>query len=327
MTMLTITRRELMRYAATSGMLAAVGSHAIGQTDRPVRLVLPVAAGSGVDALTRAIGPALSRSLRHPVVIENLPGAGGIIGTLTLTKSMPDGYTLGIVSNNHVVFPSVLKSVPFDPLGDITPVSIIGTAPMVLAVNSKLPASDSKQLIALMKAKPGSINYASGGNGTLPHLAAAMFVDEAGVKAHHIPYKGVSPMVTDLIGGQVDFGVLSLGAIHAQLKSGALRAIGVASMERSPAAPDIPTFKEQGLANFVVDAWFAVIGPKGIPHADVARIHSALTETFASPDVIASMAKQGITVALSTPDHAKAYFRSELAKYETLVKKAGVEPQ
>lgn len=322
-----ITRRQLMRHAAASGVLVTMGPQAIGQTDRPVRLVLPVAAGSGVDALTRSIGPALSKSLGHPIVIENLPGAGGIIGTLALTKSTPDGHTLSIVSNNHVVFPSVLKSVPFDPLGDITPISIIGTAPMVLVVNSKLPAIDSKQLIALMQAKPGSINYASGGNGTLPHLAAAMFVDEAGVKASHIPYKGVSPMVTDLIGGQVDFGILSLGAIHAQLKSGALRAIGVASAERSAAAPQIPTFKEQGLANFVIDAWFAVIGPKGIPPAEVAHIHSALTETFRSADVIASMAKQGITVALSTPDQAKAYFRSELAKYATLVKKAGVEPQ
>jgi tripartite-type tricarboxylate transporter receptor subunit TctC len=327
MTLSFLTRRCLVRALGAAGVLAATGSGAIGQTDRPLRFILPVAAGSGVDALTRAASQALSRSLGHPVVIENQPGAGGVIGTQALIRSAPDGYTLSMVSSNHVVYPSVLKSVPFDPLGDITAISVIGSAPMVLAVNAKVPAANARELIALMKAKPDMINYASSGNGTLPHLAAAMFVDEAGVKARHIPYKGVGPMLTDLISGQVDFCVVALGAIQPHLKSGALRAIGTASLQRSPAAPDIPTFREQGLANYVVDAWFAVIGPKGMPQVEVTRIHSALVSAFAAPEVKDAMAKQGNTIALTTPEQAQAYFRSELAKYAALVKKAGVEPQ
>jgi tripartite-type tricarboxylate transporter receptor subunit TctC len=327
MTVSFLTRRHLVRALGAAGVLAATGSAAVGQTDRPVRFILPVAAGSGVDALTRAASQALARSLGHPVVIENQPGAGGIIGTQALVKSAPDGYTLSVVSSNHVVYPSVLKSIPFDPLGDVTPITVIGSAPMVLAVNAKVPATNARELIALMKSKPDMINYASSGNGTLPHLAAAMFVDEAGVKARHIPYKGVGPMLTDLIGGQVDFCVVALGAIHPHLKSGALRAIGTASVQRSAGAPDIPTFREQGLPNYVVDAWFAVIGPKGMPPAEVMRIHSALVNAFAAPEVKDAMAKQGNTIALTTPAQAQAYFRSELAKYAALVRKAGVEPQ
>lgn len=321
------TRRCIVQALGAAGVLAATGSPALGQTDRPVRFILPVAAGSGVDALTRAASQALSRSLGRPVVIENQSGAGGIIGTQALIKSPPDGYTLSVVSSNHVVYPSVLKSTPFDPVADVTPISVIGSAPMILVVNPKIPAANAQELIALMKAKPDVINYASSGSGTLPHLAAAMFVDEAGVKARHIPYKGAGPMLTDLIGGQVDFGVLALGALRQHLKSGALRAIGTASLQRSAAAPDIPTFREQSLPNYVVDAWFAVIGPKGMPQAEVMRIHSALVSTFAAADVKEAMALQGNTISLSTPEQAQAYFRSELAKYAVLAKKAGVEPQ
>ncbi|MGE4242107.1 Bug family tripartite tricarboxylate transporter substrate binding protein [Ramlibacter sp.] len=327
MTASLLTRRRFVRAFGAAGLFVATAAEVTAQPSRPVRIILPVAAGSGVDTLTRAASQALSRSLGHPVVIENQPGAGGIIGTQALVKSAPDGYTLSIVSSNHVVYPSVLKAVPFDAVGDVTPIAVIGSAPMILVANPKIPATNARELIALMKAKPDAFNYASSGSGTLPHLAAAMFVDEAGVKARHIPYKGAGPMLTDLIGGQVDFGVLALGAIHPHLKSGALRAIGTASAQRSAAAPEIPTFREQGLANYVVDAWFAVIGPKGMSQADVMRIHSALVSTFAAPEVKEAMDKQGNMVALTTPEQAHAYFRSELAKYAALVKKAGVEPQ
>jgi tripartite-type tricarboxylate transporter receptor subunit TctC len=322
----TVTRRQAVGFIGAAGTLSLL-TPSFGQMNRPLRLILPVAAGSGVDALARALGPSLSTSLGQPVVIDNQPGAGGLIGTGSMIKSAPDGNTLSIVSNNHVVYPSVLKSVPFDPINDITPIAVIGFAPMVLVVNPKLPVKDAKQMIALMKSKADSINYASGGNGTLPHLAAAMFVDEANVKAHHIPYKGAGPMLTDLVGGQVDFGMLALGAVQPHLKSGALRAIGVASKERSSAAPEIPTFVEQGLTNFVVEAWFAFIGPKGIPSSEVARIHTALMQSFAANDVKAAMSMQGNTIALTSPEQAQSFFRSELTKYASLVKKAGIEPQ
>jgi tripartite-type tricarboxylate transporter receptor subunit TctC len=216
-------------------LVAGASSHA--QSDKITKLILPVAAGSGVDTIVRASSKALGAALGAAVVIDNQPGAGGIVGTAAMVKSPPDGSTLSVVSNNHVIFPSVYKSLPFDPISDITPIAVMGTSPMVLVVNPKVPAKDAKELVALLKANPDSLNYASSGNGTILHLAAEMFLDEAGVKARHIPYKGVGPMITDLLGGQVDFGVLALPSIQAHLKSGALRAIGTSSKARLGAAP------------------------------------------------------------------------------------------
>ncbi|HSV18155.1 MAG TPA: tripartite tricarboxylate transporter substrate binding protein [Casimicrobiaceae bacterium] len=296
--------------------------------ERAIRFILPVATGSGVDTITRAAAPALQKALGHPVVIENQPGAGGIVGTAAMVKSAPDGFTLSIVSNNHVIYPSVYKSVPFDPVGDITPIAVIGSTPIVLVVNPKnVPATNLAELVKLMKAKPGQYNYASSGNGTILHLTMQMFLTEAGVTAKHIPYKGVGPMVTDLIGGQVDMGTLSLPSIQQHLKTGALRAIGVGAAKRVAAAPDIPTMVEQGLPNYIVEGWFAVIGPAKLPAADVKRIHDAFAAAFASPEVVDAMARQGNTINVSTPEHAAQFFRSELVKYAELVKQAGVEPQ
>ncbi|CAN7301289.1 tripartite tricarboxylate transporter substrate binding protein [Polaromonas sp. LjRoot131] len=297
-------------------------------TERAVRFILPVGAGSGVDTIVRAAGAALGKTLGHPVVIENQPGAGGIVGTSALVKSAPDGMTLSVVSNNHVIYPSVYKSLPFDPINDITPITVIGSTPMVLVVNpNKLPATNVKELVALLKAKPDAYNYASSGNGTILHLAAQMFLDEAQVKAKHIPYKGVGPMVADMIGGQVDLGVLALPAVQAHLKSGALRAIGVGGSARSPAAPEIPTIAEQGLPNYNMEGWFAVIGPAKLPMAEARRIQAAVAAAYATPEVKEAMAKQGNTINPSTPEIAALYFRSEMAKYAQLVKKAGVELQ
>jgi tripartite-type tricarboxylate transporter receptor subunit TctC len=319
-----MNRRDFAASLATATLAPAAFAQ-IGE--KPVRFILPVAPGSGVDTIVRASSQALSKSLGHPVVIENQPGAGGVIGTATMIKSAPDGLTLSVVSNNHVIYPSVLKSVPFDPVSDITPIAVIGSTPLVLVVNSKVPAHNAKELIALIKSKPDAVNYGSSGNGTILHLAAEMFLDEAGVKAKHIPYKGVGPMLTDLMGGQVDFGVLALPSIQGQLKQGSLRAIGTSSPQRLAAAPDIPTFAEQGLPRYIVDGWFAAVGPKGLPAAEVKRIHDAFVSAFATPEVKEAMAKQGNTIAISTPEAAQSFFRSELAKYAALVKKAGLEPQ
>lgn len=220
------------------------------------------------------------------------------------------------------------KSVPFDPVNDITPIAVMGSTPMVLVVNpSKIAATTAQELIALLKARPNGYNYASSGNGTILHLAAAMFLDEAGVQAQHVPYKGVGPMLTDLIGGQVDFATSSLPSLQQHLKSGALRAIGVGASARVPAAPEIPTFAEQGLPGLLVEGWLAVVAPAKLPAADVKRIHAALTAAFATPEVSETMARQGNTINISTPEFAAQFFRSELVKYAKLVKKAGVELQ
>jgi tripartite-type tricarboxylate transporter receptor subunit TctC len=227
-----------------------------------------------------------------------------------------------------VIFPSVLKSLPFDMPGDFTPIAIVGSTPMILVVNpAKVPVNNAKEFIALLKSKPGALNFASGGNGTILHLAGEMFLDEAGATARHIPYKGVGPMITDLIGGQVEFGVAALPSVQPHLKSGALRAIGNCGAQRTAAAPDIPTFVEQGLASYVMEAWFAVIGPKGLTPASVKRAHDALVVAFADPAVQDTMAKQGNTINIGSTEQALAAFRRELAKYAALVKKAGVEPQ
>jgi tripartite-type tricarboxylate transporter receptor subunit TctC len=232
-----------------------------------------------------------------------------------------------VVSNNVVIFPSVYKSLPFDMPGDFTPIAVVGYTPVVLVVNAKLPASSSKEFIALLKARNGDMTFASGGNGTILHLASEMFLDEAGVKARHIPYKGVGPMLTDLIGGQVDFATAALPSVQAHLKSGALKAIGVATAQRVPAAPEIATFVEQGLPNYVVEAWFAFVGPKGLPAAEVQRVHAAVVTAFADPAVKEAMARMGNVINVAPADKAMPFFRSEMARYAQLVKKAGVEVQ
>ena len=315
------------RRTVIAGLAGSLALPALAQSDKPVRFVLPNATGSGVDAIARAAQNALGKALGHPVIIENQPGAGGIVGLQTLARAPADGMTLGIVSNNVVIFPSVLKSVPFDMPADFTPISVVGYTPVVLVVNAKVPAKDAKEFIALLKARNGDMTYASGGNGTILHLASAMFLDEAKASARHIPYKGVGPMLTDLIGGQVDFATAALPSLQAHLKSGALRAIGIATAQRAPAAPEIPTFVEQGLPGYVVEAWFAVIAPKGLPPADVQRVHAAVVTAFNDAEVKEAMAKQGNVIHPGAADQAMPFFRSERAKYAGLVKKAGVEAQ
>jgi tripartite-type tricarboxylate transporter receptor subunit TctC len=312
---------------ALSMLAAALAPQALAQAG-VVKLVLPNAAGSGVDAITRTLGPALGKSLNSSVVVENQPGAGGIVGLQTLARAAPDGATLSVVSNNVVILPSVMKSMPFDMPGDFTPIAVLGETPMVLVVNpQKMQAKDAKEFFALLKAKPGGYNYASGGNGTILHLAAELVLEAGGATATHVPYKGVGPMVTDLIGGQVDFGVAALPSVQGHIKSGALRPIGMLTSARTPAAPDIPTFAEQGLKDFVVQAWFAVIGPKNLPAAQVQKVREAFVAAFQDPAVMEAMAKQGNTINVSTPEQAQATFKRELGKYAALSKKVGLEPQ
>jgi len=291
-----------------------------------MRVILPVSAGSGVDAIVRAATHSLSKALGQTVIVENLPGAGGITGTLALVKAPADGTTIAVVSNNHVTNPSVYKNLPFDPIADITPIAIIGSTPFVLVVNpTRLPVKDARELVTALRARPGEYNYASSGNGTIIHLGGAMFADEAGVDIKHIPYKGTGPMVTDLLGGQVDLGVVALPSVQGHLKTGALRAIGVGGKARTPAAPDIPTIAEQGLPGYDVAGWFAVIGPPKLPSSEVKRIHDAFAAAFTSPETKEAMAKQGNEINVSTPEAADKFFRDEADRYARLIKKIGLK--
>lgn len=325
-------RRRLLAAFAYAGAAAALGpaiSRAQSAADtRPIRLILPVGPGSGVDTITRSATPALSAALHQTVVVENMPGAGGIVGTSALVREKPDGHTLGMVSNNHATFPSVYKSVPFDPIGDITPISMIGSTPLLLVINPKrLPANNVQEVIALIKAKPGQYNHASSGNGTILHLAMEMFLWQAGLQARHIPYRGVGPMVTDLISGQVDIGVLSYPSVMPHLQSGALKAVGACGARRSSVLPDLPTIREQGLKDYEVDGWFAMIGPKGLADKDVQRVYQGLQTAFRTEGVKASMAQQGNDITLMPPEKTAAFFVSEAKKYAAIVKAAKLEPQ
>jgi tripartite-type tricarboxylate transporter receptor subunit TctC len=310
-------------FAATGGLPLAARAQA-----GTVKFILPNATGSGVDAITRAAAPALSKAFNANVVVDNQPGAGGVVGLQALARSAPDGNTLSVVSNNVVIFPSVLKSLPFDMPGDFTPIAVVGATPMVLVVNpQKVAASNAREFFALLKAKPGSYNFGSGGNGTILHLASELVLDAGGATARHIPYKGVGPMVTDLLSGQIDFATAAMPSVQQHIKSGALRPIGMLTAQRAPVAPEVQTFAEQGLANFAVEAWFAVIGPKGMSAASVKKAHDAVVAGFNDPSVKEAMAKQGNTINISTPEQAQSAFRTELAKYAALVKKVGLEPQ
>lgn len=325
------TRRNALTWLAAGTAQALLGLtplSANAQSDRAVKFILPNATGSGVDAITRTAAPALSKALGASVVVENQAGASGLIGLQSLTKSAPDGFTLSVVSNNVVIFPSVMKALPFDMPGDFTPIAVVGSTPMVLVVNpQKVTAANGKDFIAALKAKPEGYNFGSGGTGTILHLAAEMFLDEAKATAKHIPYKGVGPMVTDLIGGQIDFAVVALPSVQQHIKSGALRAMGMCADKRTPAAPEIPTFVEQGLTGYNMEAWFAVVGPKGMTQASVKKVHDAVTAAFNDAGVKETMAKQGNTISISSTEQAQKAFRTELTRYANLVKKVGIEPQ
>lgn len=316
-------RRALVAGAAAAFALAALP--ALAQNDKPLRVILPVGTGSGVDAIMRAMGPAFSKALGQPVVIENLPGAGGITGTQAIIKAAPDGLTIGMLSNNHAVNPSIYKKMPYDSLADITPITVGGATPFVLVANAhRVPARNVKDFVALLKSKPDAYSYASSGNGTILHLAAAMVLDEAGAKALHVPYKGVGSMVTDLVGGQVDFGVVAVPSAAPHIKSGALRPLGVTGKERIAALPDVPTVAEQGLPGVDVAGWFALVGPAKLPPEQVKRFYNAFVAAANTPEVKQAMEKQVTILNPMTPEASAQFFRTEQERYARIVKRANV---
>jgi tripartite-type tricarboxylate transporter receptor subunit TctC len=315
------------RIALVLGIAALLAGNA-AQAQAPLRVILPVSAGSGVDGIMRAAQNELSKALGgQPVVIENIPGAGGMIGTTALVKAAPDGNTIGVLSNNHAVNPSVFKKVPYDSVNDITPISVVGSTPFVLVANAKVPAKNAKELQALLKAKPSDYNYASAGNGTIIHLAGEMAFDAMGVQITHVPYKGSGPQISDLIGGQVQLGVVPVPAVQAHIKSGSLRAIGVTGKSRVPTLPDVPTMAEQGFPDVDVAGRFMVAGPKGLPADKVKRLHDAFVTAFNTAEVKAAMVKQDNVIAPTTPQAALAFLKSEQERYAQLVKKADIKPE
>lgn len=316
-----LTRRACL--AGIAALLASTGQIASAQGDKVLKLIVPLTPGSTVDTVARGMGNAMAAVMGHPVVIENLPGAGGMTGTAQLVKAPKDGSTLAMVSSNHVINPGIYKKPLFDALKDITPITVVGTVPLVLVVNPSVPAKNATELVALMKARKGELNVGSAGNGSVLHLAAELFGTEAGVDITHIPYKGTGPLVTDLLGGQVQMGFLSVTAAAPQVKAGKLRAIGTSTRQRSAVLPEVPTLAESGLPNYSFDAWLAVIGPADLPRPEVDKLYQDLKKVVATPEVQQALGAQGIATIMNTPEQAAGFFRTELDKHLALVRKSG----
>lgn len=316
------------RGACAAILLALCSANGIASAQpasgKPIRLIVPLSPGSTVDVVARIMANQMAKTMGHPLVVENYAGAGGVPGTGQIVRAPKDGSVLGMISSNHVINPSIYKSIPFDSIRDITPITILGTVPLVLVANPALHAKDVRELIALARAKPGTINYGSAGSGSVLHLAAELLASEAGgIDLRHIPYKGTGPMVIDLLGNQVQVGFLSVTVAASHIKTGKLRALGVSTPARSPYLPNVPTLAEQGLPNYSFDAWLALIGPAGLAPELVAAYYKETKEALDAREVRAALADQGIVVIGNSPAQAAQFFQTELVKHAKLVKQAG----
>lgn len=323
---MSISRTKRLALQALLASMAAAPLGAFAQltpSDKPVRVVVPLAAGSTVDAVARALAPGLGRAIGHPIVVENVVGAGGIPGTTQVVRAARDGLTLGMISSNHVINPGIYKSIPYDTLKDITPIAVLATVPLVLVVNPKLPVKNLQELLAYAKAHPGTLNYGSAGNGSTLHLAGELMIAETGIDMKHVPYRGTGPLVTDLMGGQVQLGFVSISQVAPQIKAGGLRALALSTATRSPALPDVPTMAQAGAPRYSFDAWIALVGAAGLPKATVDGYAAAVKTAMDSPEAKAAIAGQGLMVLDKGPDTAPAFFQSELAKHQALVKQSG----
>jgi len=318
------TRRQFLS-TTVAGLASVSGLIAHAEDRTPLRMIVPASAGSGIDTFIRASASAMATVMGgRSIVIENLPGAGGITGTAQIVRAAPDGNTLGFVSNNHVVNPNIYKKMPFDSLKDISPICVIGATPFLLVVNARFSVANLKDLQQALREKPDLYNYASSGNGTILHMAAAQILDELGVQARHIPYRGMAQMVTDLIAGNCQFGVVAAPVAEPHVKSGVLRAIGTATKRRLRTLPDVATYAEQGYPDIDINGWFAVIGPPKMPPAIRDRIHGEIVATFSMPQTMEAMEKlQNVIAPMSVADSA-AYFESEIRRYASLASKANV---
>lgn len=320
MTLQSNVRRRLVLAAA----LTLPFGHAFAQAGKPLRMIVPNAAGSSVDALTRIVSVPLSKALDQPVVVENLPGAGGVPATGQLVRAPKDGNTLAMVSNNHVVNPSLYKSMPFDALKDVTPIAIVGGSPFVLVAHPSLGVKTLKELTALAKAKPGKVTIGSSGNGTILHLASEELQYEAGISLKHVPYKGTGQMTTDLLGGQIQLAFLGVTGAVQHVKAGKLVPVGLSTPAPSPLMPSAVPFAEQGLPGYDMQGWIALIGPAGLPPAVVSRTASSVKALLGTQAVQEALTAQGFTATGSTPEEAAARFQADMAKYAKLVRQSGM---
>jgi len=309
--------------------LMAALSPALAQQypSRPVRFVVPFAPGGSTDTLARTIGVKLADALGQQVVVDNRPGANGDIGMMIVAKAPPDGHTilLGYIANLAIA-PSLYAKLPFDPVKDYAPITQIATSPNVLTAHPSVPAKGLQELIALAKAKPGAVNFASTGVASVGHLTGELLNNLAGMKMTHVPYKGGGQAIIDLLGGHVQVMFSGFSAAMPHIKSGKIRALAVTGVKRSPALADVPTIAEQGFPGVEATAWYGVLAPAGTPKPVVTRLHDETVRILKLPDVSQRLDALGFEIVGSTPEQFGAYIKSEIRKWEKVVKASGAKP-
>lgn len=311
------------------GMLAATLAMPLAAQNYPtkaVRLIIPFSAGGAADVPGRIVTQKLSEALKQQVIVDNRPGAGSTIGADTAAKAAPDGYTIFMISNTHFVSAALHKKLSYDSLNDFTPVTQITSAPNVLVVHPSLPAKSVKELIALAKAKPGQIDYASSGNGSTQHLTGALFASMAGINITHIPYRGSGPVTADLLGGQVMVAFPGIAGMLPHIKTGKLRPLGVTGGKRSPELPNVPTIAEAGVKGYEMVAWFGISGPKGLPRDIQMKLHGDLLRVLKTPEMGKSLQAVGQEAAWQdSPEKFFDFLKVEAAKWAKVVKASGAE--
>ncbi|MGZ5095594.1 MAG: Bug family tripartite tricarboxylate transporter substrate binding protein [Burkholderiales bacterium] len=292
---------------------------------RPVRVIVPVSPGATTDTLARAVAQELSTSLGQQFVIENRPGASGIIGTELVSKATPDGYTLLVITSTHTINPSLHQKLPYDPIRDFSAISLMASTPTVLIVHPSLPVSNVRDFVRLAKASAGGLNFGSGGKGSSTHLVAELFQSSTGLRLNHIPYKGAGPALTDVVTGQIHFMFSGVVPALPHIQSGRVRALGVTSLNRSSALPAVPSLSEGGLHGFEFGLWYAVLGPAALPPAVVTKLNSEIRKALQVNSIRNRLMAEGGEVNTTTPEQLVEHMRKEIRKYEGVVRSAGIK--
>jgi tripartite-type tricarboxylate transporter receptor subunit TctC len=308
--------------------LLALPSAALAQQypSKPIRIVVPFAPGGGSDFIARFMAQRLTAGLGQQVIVENKPGAGGMLGIEQGVKAPADGYTLTLIASSYTVNPSIYKF-SFDPVSDITPIIQLSQGPLLIVSKPSLPVKSAKELIDLAKAKPGQLNFASSGQGSVIHMATELFQSMAGIKMNHIPYKGTGPALTDTLGGQTDVFFSSTATAVPHVQSGKLKAIAVTSAKRIPALPDVPTVAESGLPGYDVILWHGLIGPKGLPRPIVDRINSEASKSLKTKETADQLQQDGVAPAGGTPEQFQAQIKKEIGIWRKVAADAGVKAE
>jgi tripartite-type tricarboxylate transporter receptor subunit TctC len=310
---------------ALTAVLAGTAAFAQAYPVKPIRFIVPFAAGGGNDNVARLVGKRLADGLRQPVVIDNRPGAGGVLGAELAAKAAPDGYTLFLGGvGSHAINPNLHERLPYDPIKDFAPIVLLASAPLILVVHPSVPADSIREFIVLARSKPGQLNYASNGNGSSSHLAAVMFDVMAGTSMVHVPYKGLSPALTDLLSGRVQLMFSSVVAILPHTKAGKLRGLAVTASKRLSSMPELPTLAESGLTGYEASSWYGVLAPAGTPGEIVVKLNAEMVKALEQPEVRNSLLAEGAEPVGGTPEQFAAHIRSEMERLGRLIREAKI---